>query len=175
MPLARARARVCYSMLSRGRGRSRSRKGGWAMPGMAVRAVKKQTQTFGATLAASAVSPEVTLAQNINVSQFRELVGMARLHSAVWGNSTGAKVELKIFASAPTDEDPSQLFRPGTPNPTPLATLTFTKGDIYPLLVLSSPISGFGTHVDIVVVFTQGTTASVAHTVSVSMDLSLKS
>jgi len=139
------------------------------MSGEVKRVLRRTTFEFTAAQAVSSTSPEVAIATNVNVSQYRELILIARLHSATW-TSAGAKFEIRVRGSAPTEEDPGLTFR-GT---TVLTSVTLNQGSVVPFPAFGTMITGFPPFVDVLVFMTQGAQAA-AGTVNVSADISLRS
>lgn len=141
------------------------------MSGTIVRVINIMKVELTSSQGPNAVGPEIVVATNVDVSQFRELVLIGRLHSNGL-TSLSAKVDIKVRPSAPTDEDPAQVFRSST---VLVASVQFTQGQVAPLPAFSSPVAtGFPGFVDVLVQLTQGQTA-IAGSATISADLSLKS
>jgi len=82
------------------------------------------------------------------------------MHEMYGGTLTGAKIDLKMFNSAPTAEDPGKVFRaPGTQQLGTTATYSYAANGSAPGLGAGGATSGVGEAVDIVMSAFQATVA----------------
>ena len=133
--------------------------------GMIYRAVPKQTPDFTGLAATS--STTVLLAKGLDVSNFREVAVICRLHAATW--PTGASVTISARYDAPTSEDTAD-FTSGD-----MGAMTFTQGtNTAPALKVFTVTSGFSAFIRI---YVKGTTGSATGTFqpTLSVDVNARS
>ena len=81
------------------------------MSGKTIRVLKLTTYDF-TTLLAGVVTAEEPVAIDIDISGFREITFLIRVHAAnVASGGTTGKITAVVRASAPTNEDPASFFR----------------------------------------------------------------
>src|SRR5581483_6387225 len=104
------------------------------MPGIVIRAVPKATYDFH-TLPASTASPPIIIAKNIDVTQYKYVDMVARIHNASISSPAGASITLDAYSEAPSPEDPSVDFYGASA----LNTIQFTTNlsGPYPLLSIA--------------------------------------
>ena len=129
-----------------------------------IRLMDKTALIYSTNQLPAAQAATIPVALNVDVSMYRELTVLLRLHSYVAG--LNVKVEAYVFNSARTAEDPGLVFRGGTP--IALATGTWSANGTF--LYTGTAVSGVGSHIDCVLIVTQPA-AAVAISIIASIDL----
>jgi hypothetical protein len=136
------------------------------MPGIIVPVFARTDFNYTTTVAGAMA--EFPIAQNIDVSQYRECTLLVRVHALSFANA-GSKIEVRARRVAPTDEDPAQFFRDQTTS----WTVPVTQGDTAPRLLNVTVGPNTGGWISVFLVVTQGSTGTTL-TATLSADLSLK-
>lgn len=139
------------------------------MAGMTLNVVPKSDYIFSPMLIPASAAFTLPLAQNVDISRFREGTLIVRVHAAatVTANST---VRVLVRTVAPTFEDPSVFFRYTTSN---LASVTIVGAAPAGTLYTSGWTGNGGGMVSVFFDVAYGVTAG-ALSVTLSVDLSLK-
>jgi len=113
---------------------------------------------------------ELPIAQNIDVSQYRECTLLVRLHALSLANA-GSSIAIRARRVAPTEEDPAVFFRDQSIS----WTVTAGQADVAstPKLLNVTVGPNTGGWISLFLVVTQGS-AGTTLTATLSADLSLK-
>lgn len=136
------------------------------MTGIIVPVLERTDYNFTGTVAGSMA--EIPIAQNIDVSQYRECTLLVRVHALSFA-SAGSTIALRARRVAPTEEDPAVFFRDQSTS----WAVTVTQGDTAPRLLNVTVGPNTGGWISLFLVVTQGTTGNTL-TATLSADLSLK-
>ena len=142
------------------------------MAGTVIRVMPKRTLDFTSVQSGTASAEEIVLAQNIDVSMWREVSLMVRTHSSGFPGANIGKIEIYALMEGRTPEDPALLFT----TTTQLATVTIDNTVVAPSFTVNGVTSPFGSMLKIAA---KGTRTSSNGTnqiqAAVSIDLSCKS
>jgi len=140
------------------------------MAGMVLRVVPKRTLDF-TNVSSIGASQEIVLAQGIDVSDWREVSMMVRLHQNSIVSTVG-KIELYAYMEGRTGEDPGILFTSANT----LAVVTISNTVAAPMYAVSSLGSNVGAMIKIAARGTRtSSNASNSIKADISVDLSMKS
>lgn len=150
------------------------------MAGKVGRVQEKATFTFtGSNAIAAGKSVQIPVAVNIDTSQYLWAGTILRVHNfTVSGSGTGTapSVSALLYVSAPTAEDPANVFRAASPvlTGTPVVFSATPPATIGPLLQFDmvSAAGKTGSYVDVLLNVAQWTLSGTPDiTVTVSIDL----
>ncbi len=138
------------------------------MSGIQMRIMEKTFFDFGNVDKVIASPPETFFATNVDVSGYESGTVLIRVHSKTM--PTGTKLSFFAYTSAPTNEDPSSIFRGPA---LAWGAIDFLAATIPPTLVIAQLPAGFGGTLDFSVRPTF-VLAGGPFTASLSADLVLK-
>lgn len=137
------------------------------MPGQYYRLIVPRT-TFDFSGLGSSQSQAIVLKRYIDVSQYRELTLVVRVHALTIGTGT---INVYLLHEAPTAEDPVYDATAGTP----FAWVGLTSSVVAPTVILGPPtLANVGSFLAIQVTAAQGSIVG-ALKATVSVDVSAKS
>jgi hypothetical protein len=138
------------------------------MPGTIIRALPKTTYDFS-TLTQANQTMVLTVAKAIDVSAYREVNALVRIHSANFNNTPSFKVD--FYPENPSPEDPSQDFIGNS-----LLTVNQAfSGLAVPYLNIQTIPTPYGGFLRIKLTGVQGGTASTTFNFAISIDINAKS
>jgi hypothetical protein len=139
------------------------------MAGVVMRIVPKRTLDF--TSLAISQSEEIILAQNIDVSQWREVSLMVRTHTNSFSGGLGT-IDIYAYMEGRTSEDPGLLFA----TTAALGTVTINSSTTAPAYSVNTLGANLGSMIKIAAKGTR-TSSNTANAIKadISIDVSLKS
>jgi hypothetical protein len=141
------------------------------MAGTILRVIPKRTLDFTAVSSGSTQAEEIILAQNLDVSEWREVSLMVRTHSTSFGGNIG-QIDIYAYLEGRTPEDPGILFA----TTSPLGTVTINSSTAAPAYAVNSIGTNAGALVKVAAKGTRtGSTGTNLIKADISIDLSLKS
>jgi hypothetical protein len=142
------------------------------MAGTSIEVLSKTTYTFASSMIATNGTFTIPVALLIPIAPWREATLVVRVHeSPTW--SAGAGIDVYLYPSAPTGQDPSKVFRGTTASCS--VSVTQAQSNTYPLAKLSTAAtSGLTSYADLLVKFTQASSGTPELTITISVELVLK-
>jgi hypothetical protein len=140
------------------------------MAGAVIRVVPKRTLDFSSVSSGSAQAEEIILAQNIDISSWREVSLMVRTHANSFSGNIG-EIDIYAYSEGRTSEDPGLLFA----STTQLGLVAITSSTTAPAYSVTSCGTNIGSMIKIAAKGTR-TSSSGANAIKadVSVDLSFK-
>lgn len=141
------------------------------MAGRVIRLAPRSNYQFNSLGAAG--ETWISLAQHVDVSQYRDLTLMVRLHSINIAENSGGTLTVRALPDGHTQEDPAQFFL-DTSSSTGLGEAQFNSNDIAPDFDAVALSSGAGALVTVVLIAKQDPSQVLDLEATISVDLSMK-